>query len=360
MQFFRDFFLIFPGFSEQPSVWMDGQILALGSVSFALLALFGFAVATHLERKSESSDAPEEVFSEEMSEPSSNSAEPPNSPEEKPADPSSVSFLPKHSSEIETVSDLAPRSYFHLPVKGKIYESIRDFLDSLSAYGNWEVQLFSQYGKLSHCASKQRSLIVVSEGFPEPVGEESNGLTWVLEWEGSEMGKVVCNGLEDCGESGEKEVYRRIHSFAEVLALSSKTEDSETGWGSYLAFCNSLEKEKKEGEEPKILLFLEFASIDERSVLLKSFGRWWSEKFHDSILLYRIRGNRVASFLSTSDWISLQKALPALMEFLGSPERTLNVGAAVRVRKDDKDWEPKAREALYLSLEEGPNRFVCL
>ncbi|WP_246028097.1 hypothetical protein [Leptospira fletcheri] len=321
---------------------MDGQVLALGSVSFALLALFGFVVRTNLERKSESSEVPKEVSPEEI----------PESPE-----------LPKDfskPSEIETVSDLSQRSYFHLPVKGKIYESIRDFLDSLSEYGSWEIQLFSQYGKLSRCASKQRSLIVLSEGFPEAVVEESDGLTWVLEWEGSEMGKVVCNGLEDGGESREKELSRKIHSFAEALALSSKTEDFETGWGSYLAFCNALEKERKEGEEPKILLFLEFASIDERSVLLKSFGRWWSEKFHDSILLYRIRGNRAASFLSTSDWISFQKSLPSLMEFLGSPKRSLNVGAGVRVRKDDRDWEPKAREALYLSLEEGPNRLVCL
>lgn len=377
MQFFGDFFLFLSTFlvaEEASSLLIDGEVIALAGISIAMLALFGFVVRTNVEKREEVSGQFKETsnskkgsqaklseFSSLETERSATDISPAPVPALENTERETFRRADKLSEILKEEADSTPVC-FHFPVKGQAYEVLQDFLRSLPEGDHWEVHLYAPNRKLSRTATKEGSMIVFQEGFPEvaenPPIEEA--ISWKLEWEGIRIGQILYLSRSEINLNVST-IAPLLESVTEKLALAAKTEDYETGWLSHLSFCNTLEKERVIGDEPKILLFIEFTGAEGRLLpALKSFGNWWREKYGESSSLFRIRNHRVAAFLTSKDWLTFQNALPLVMEFLGSSDLSLNVGAAVRIRPGDKDWEYKARKALYSSVTEGLNRLVCL
>lgn len=358
MHYFPDFFEFLFDFklaTAPPLTWIDGEILALGGVSFALLSLFGYVVHTQIDRKE--SEVPD--MSDQMGEEAivSQHTEIVSAPvqETVPLNGPEVSDSP----EEEKVGDLYFTS-FYLPIQGKTLEAVRQFFDSLPpGSGTWELLLHSESGKKEIVARKSGTILVFPGERTEATEIYPGVLSWPLVWETSSLGELrqVPDSERDFSIS---DLSMSLDRLTENLVTGSESQDSETGWGSYSHFLQHLEKENAKGEEPKILLYMEFHKNGNLLPEFKSLGRWWKERFGEFSPLSRVRNNRLSTILSPEDWIRFQDSLSGLMEFLGPDRISLNVGASVRVKRQDQDWEQRAKRALHSSKEEGPNRLVCL
>ncbi|TGJ99622.1 hypothetical protein EHO59_17420 [Leptospira semungkisensis] len=374
MQFFTAFFPSigdFPLASASFSVWMDGEVLALGGISFTLLSLFGYVVHSQIDKKEENVSEEEGTSSfvgeQEVATGSDLAEQNQFQNKEEFVGLESSSFHLTRANEekkiyieeAESQEFLCHRFYF--PIGGKTYEAIKTFLDSLpsSSGENWEVLLYNTKSRLEIVASKTGTILV----FPSETREGSEivpgTVLWKLEWESSPLGEVRMISPSSTS-LGDAEMGLRLDKLVEQLILAGESQDEETGWGTYSFFSQNLEEEKSEGEDPKILVLLEFEAEVNLLSDLKSFGRWWNSRMEGRSPLSRIRKNRAAGILSPGDWMRFQESLSGLMEFLGPDRVRLNVGAGVRIRKGDSEWESRAKKALHSSKEEGPNRLVCL
>ncbi|EMK02331.1 MULTISPECIES: hypothetical protein [unclassified Leptospira] len=368
MQFFPQFFPIlevFPLASASLSTWIDGEVLALGGISFCLLSLFGYVVHTTMDRREEKdteSEVPffQSILKEEVPEGQKQAAF-----EKIPSEegvPSIFSqdeslYLLKEEVPKETKT---PFQSFYIPVRGKTYEAVRSFLDSIRVgEEDWEVLLHDSKGDLQTVASKTGSISVFPSERKRATEPKEGAIVWKLEWDSFSLGEVRQTS-SSLSEFSLDEISFRLDKLVEGLVLAGESQDGETGWSSYPVFSQHLEREKVEGEETKILVFLEFESDGDLVSDFRSLGNWWKSRFGENFSIYRIRKNRLATFFYAEDWMKFQNSLSGLMEFLGPEKTRLNVGASVRVRKDDSEWEPRAKKALHSSKEEGPNRLVCL
>ncbi|PJZ75476.1 hypothetical protein [Leptospira neocaledonica] len=358
MQFFPEFFPIsevFPIASASLSTWLDGEVLALGGISFCLLSLFGYVVHTTMDRKEEKGTESEIPFFQSISK-----EEIPETPKDIVSEqifseegvPTSFEEVPK---ETETLFQA-----FYIPIRGKTYEAVKSFLDSIRAGEEyWEVLLHDSKGNLQIVASKTGSISVFPSERKKALEPKEGAIVWKLEWDSFSLGEVRQTSSAP-NEFSLDEISFRLDKLVEGLVLAGESQDGETGWSSYPIFSQHLEREKVEGEETKILVFMEFESDGDLISDFRSLGNWWKSRFGENFSLYRIRKNRLATFFHAEDWLKFQNSLSGLMEFLGPEKTRLNVGASVRVRKEDSEWEPRAKKALHSSKEEGPNRLVCL
>lgn len=367
MQFFPEFFPIsevFPIASASLSTWIDGEVLALGGISFCLLSLFGYVVHTTMDRKEEKGTESEVPFFQAVSK------------EDIPEVPKDIVSEQIFSGEgVPTFSQEAPISIFkeegpketkapfqsfYFPIRGKTYEAVRSFLDSIrTGEEYWEVLLHDSKGDLQTVASKTGSISVFPSERKRAREPKEGAIIWKLEWDSFSLGEVRQTS-SSASEFSLDEISFRLDKLAEGLVLAGESQDGETGWSSYPVFSQHLEREKYEGEDTKILVFMEFESDGDLVSDFRSLGNWWKSRFGENSPIYRIRKNRLATFFHAEDWIKFQNSLSGLMEFLGPDKTRLNIGASVRVRKEDSEWEPRAKKALHSSKEEGPNRLVCL
>lgn len=337
--------------------------MALGGISFCLLSLFGYVVHTTMDRKEEKGTESEVPFFQSISN------------EEVPRTQKDI-FSEKILSEegVPTFSQEAPLSIykeevpketethfqsFYIPVRGKTYEAVRSFLDSIRAGEEyWEVLLRDSNGDLQTVASKTGSISIFPSERKRTFDPKEGAIVWKLEWDTFSLGEV--RQTSSFSEFSLDEISLRLDKLVEGLVLAGESQDGETGWSSYPIFSQHLEREKYEGEETKILVFMEFESDGDLVSDFRSLGNWWKLRFGENSSIYRIRKNRLATFFHAEDWLKFQNSLSGLMEFLGPEKTRLNIGASVRVRKEDSEWEPRAKKALHSSKEEGPNRLVCL
>ncbi|TGM86840.1 hypothetical protein [Leptospira licerasiae] len=366
MQFFPQFFPIsevFPIASASLSTWIDGEVLALGGISFCLLSLFGYVVHTTMDRREEKENEEgvpffQSVLKEEVPEVREEASIGGNKFEE------GVPTILKEASSYLFKEDIpketkAPFQSFYFPVRGKTYEAVKFFLDSIQSIEEyWEVLLHDSKGDLQTVASKTGSISVFPSERKKASGPKEGEIVWKLEWDSFSLGEV--RQTSSLSEFSLDEISFRLDKLVEGLVLAGESQDGETGWSSYPIFSQHLEREKYEGQDTKILVFMEFESDGDLVSDFKSLGNWWKSRFGENSPIYRIRKNRLATFFNAEDWIKFQNSLSGLMEFLGPDKTRLNVGASVRVKKDDSDWEPRAKKALHSSKEEGPNRLVCL
>ncbi|TGK36584.1 hypothetical protein [Leptospira andrefontaineae] len=365
MQFFPEFFPIsevFPIASASLSTWIDGEVLALGGISFCLLSLFGYVVHTTMDRKEEKDAESEVPFFQSFSK------------EEVPEVPKAVASekglleegVPTFSSEQPTYifKEEVPKETiqfqsFYFPVRGKTYEAVKSFLESIrTGEEYWEVLLHDSRGDLQIVASKTGSISVFPSERKRASEPKEGAIVWKLEWDSFSLGEV--RQTSSASEFSLDEISFRLDKLVEGLVLAGESQDGETGWSSYPVFSQQLEREKFEGTDTKILVFMEFESDGDLVSDFRSLGNWWKSRFGENSPIYRIRKNRLATFFNAEDWMKLQNSLSGLMEFLGPEKTRLNIGASVRVRKEDSEWEPRAKKALHSSKEEGPNRLVCL
>ncbi|MEI1279929.1 hypothetical protein V6Z05_16475 [Leptospira venezuelensis] len=366
MQFFPDFFPIsevFPIASASLSTWIDGEVLALGGISFCLLSLFGYVVHTTMDKREEKGSEVEVPFFQSVS------------TEEVPEVHKEVVSEKSHLEEgVPTISreqsfayteevpkeTKAPFQSFFFPVRGKTYEAVKSFLDSIQTGEEyWEILLHDSKGDLQTVASKTGSISIFPSERKRSSEPKEGAIIWKLEWDSFSLGEVRQTSSSP-SEFSLDEISLRLDKLVEGLVLAGESQDGETGWNSYPIFSQHLEREKYEGEDTKILVFMEFESDGDLVSDFKSFGNWWKSRFGENSSIYRIRKNRLATFFNAEDWIKFQNSLSGLMEFLGPDKTRLNIGASIRVRKNDSEWEPRAKKALHSSKEEGPNRLVCL
>ncbi|PKA15542.1 hypothetical protein [Leptospira haakeii] len=366
MQFFPEFFPIsevFPIASTSLSTWIDGEVLALGGISFCLLSLFGYVVHTTMDRKEEKGTESEAPFFQSVSKEEVPEIQKDIVSEEilsKEVNPAIFSEQPSYFFKEEVPKETAPFQSFYFPVRGKTYEAVKSFLDSIrTGEEYWEVLLHDSKGVLRTVASKTGSISVFPSERKSASEPKEGAIIWKLEWDSFSLGEVRQTSSMPC-EFSLDEISFRLDKLVEGLVLAGESQDGETGWSSYPVFSQHLEREKAEGEETKILVFMEFESDGDLISDFRSLGNWWKSRFGENSPIYRIRKNRLATFFHAEDWVGFQNSLSGLMEFLGPDKTRLNIGASVRVRKDDPEWEPRAKKALHSSKEEGPNRLVCL
>ncbi|PJZ24497.1 hypothetical protein CH352_13890 [Leptospira hartskeerlii] len=367
MQFFLEFFPIsevFPIASTSLSTWIDGEVLALGGISFCLLSLFGYVIHTTMDRREEKGTEDivpffQAVSKEEVSEVSSKAPVTIENGIEEGV-PTISQEQPLTIFKEEVPKETIPFQSFYFPVRGKTYEAVKSFLDSIRAGEEyWEVLLHDSNGDLQTVASKTGSISVFPSERKRASEPKEGAIVWKLEWDSFSLGEVRQTS-STISEFSLDEISFRLDKLVEGLVLAGESQDGETGWSSYPVFSQHLEREKYEGQDTKILVFLEFESDGDLVSDFRSLGNWWKSRFGENSPIYRVRKNRLATFFNAEDWIGFQNSLSGLMEFLGPEKTRLNIGASVRVRKEDSEWEPRAKKALHSSKEEGPNRLVCL
>ncbi|PJZ47798.1 hypothetical protein [Leptospira saintgironsiae] len=366
MQFFPEFFPIsevFPIASTSLSTWIDGEVLALGGISFCLLSLFGYVVHTTMDRKEDKDHASEVPFFQAVSKEDVSEVRKEEASEKSLLEEGVPTILEEQFSYIykEDIPKASiPFQSFYFPVRGKTYEAVKSFLDSVRAGEEyWEVLLHDSKGDLQTVASKTGSISVFPSERKRAREPKEGAIIWKLEWDSFSLGEVRQTSSATT-EFSLDEISFRLDKLVEGLVLAGESQDGETGWNSYPVFSQHLEREKYEGADTKILVFMEFESDGDLVSDFRSLGNWWKSRFGESSTIYRIRKNRLATFFNAEDWMKFQNSLSGLMEFLGPDKTRLNIGASVRVRKEDSEWEPRAKKALHSSKEEGPNRLVCL
>ncbi|WP_125170017.1 hypothetical protein [Leptospira perolatii] len=359
MQFFADFFQIPPILilaKAEYTIWWDQQTLALGIVSFGLLCLFGFVVRIHIEKKETNDLRVDSIQGHSQSEnqnlPRSNASK--EIIEEKD--------LPL--SKDRNISDLnsgAKRSRFAMPIQGRCYEAVRNFLSGLGddSSQKWEVYLYDSKNSLVLAASKQGGLLVFSDASISH--DNSEGMTWSLEYDGLIFGEVW-SSWNFGAELSLQKLRPKLEQLTEDLYLAHYLQDPETGFGSALSFYKSVEKSREIGSNEDIIALVEFGDSRHLASVFSNLKFWCAQKYGMDFKLFRLKETRLAIILSTQVWLRFQKELPDLMEFLDQkfPGTYINIGASVRRNPEDLNWEGRAKEALAKSEEEGVNRLVCL
>ncbi|EMY76444.1 hypothetical protein LEP1GSC060_0208 [Leptospira weilii serovar Ranarum str. ICFT] len=144
--------------------------------------------------------------------------------------------------------------------------------------------------------------------------------------------------------------------YEEQVSIQFESSDPETGFGNLHAF----ELDKIRVHE-SILIFASVRTESPYPYVLKWMSLWTSKILRKQVRFYRIRKDRVAFFVFPEEWERFSKNLKELVESLQkeSHPADLNLGLSV-LEGNREEWSTNARKALGLSVEEGPNRYICL
>ncbi|EMJ56716.1 putative lipoprotein [Leptospira interrogans serovar Valbuzzi str. Duyster] len=144
--------------------------------------------------------------------------------------------------------------------------------------------------------------------------------------------------------------------YEEQVSIQFESSDPETGFGNLHAF----ELDKVRVDEDILIL----ASIQTDSpypYVLKWISLWTSKLLHKQVRFYRIRKDRFAFFVSPEEWDFFSKNLNELVESLQKENHLVDLNLGVSILEESREeWSSNARKALGLSIEEGPNRYICL
>ncbi|AOP34534.1 hypothetical protein A0128_12160 [Leptospira tipperaryensis] len=144
--------------------------------------------------------------------------------------------------------------------------------------------------------------------------------------------------------------------YEEQVSVQFESSDSETGFGNIHAF----EVDKIRIQE-NILIFASISTSSSLPYILKWMSLWTSKILRKQIRFYRIRQDRVAFFLSPEDWEQFSKNLKELIESLQKESHPVDLNLGVSILEESREeWVANARKALGLSIEQGPNRYICL
>ncbi|MBM9577840.1 hypothetical protein JWG45_11855 [Leptospira sp. 201903070] len=144
--------------------------------------------------------------------------------------------------------------------------------------------------------------------------------------------------------------------YEEQVSIQFESSDSETGFGNIHAF----EIDKIRVQE-NILIFASITTASSLPYVLKWMSLWTSKILRKQIRFYRIRQDRVAFFLSPEDWEQFSKNLKELIESLQKESHRVDLNLGVSILEESREgWVSNARKALGHSIEQGPNRYICL
>ncbi|WP_061250227.1 hypothetical protein [Leptospira alstonii] len=144
--------------------------------------------------------------------------------------------------------------------------------------------------------------------------------------------------------------------YEEQVSIQFESSDPETGFGNLHAF----ESDKTRVHE-SILIFASVRTESPYPYVLKWISLWTSKILRKQIRFYRIRKDRIAFFVSPEEWEIFSKNLKELVESLQKENHPADLNLGVSVLEENREeWSTNARKALGLSVEEGPNRYICL
>ncbi|RHX84503.1 hypothetical protein [Leptospira stimsonii] len=144
--------------------------------------------------------------------------------------------------------------------------------------------------------------------------------------------------------------------YEEQVSIQFESSDPETGFGNIHAF----EVDKIRVNE-NILIFASINAESSFPYILKWMSLWTSKILRKPVRYYRIRQDRVAFFLSPEEWELFSKNLRELIESLQKESHPVDLNLGVSILEESREeWVANARKALGLSIEQGPNRYICL
>ncbi|EMY22934.1 hypothetical protein LEP1GSC115_0653 [Leptospira interrogans serovar Australis str. 200703203] len=144
--------------------------------------------------------------------------------------------------------------------------------------------------------------------------------------------------------------------YEEQVSIQFESSDPETGFGNLHAF----ELDKVRVDE-NILILASIQTDSPYPYVLKWISLWTSKLLHKQVRFYRIRKDRLAFFVSPEEWDFFSKNLDELVESLQKENHLVDLNLGVSILEESREeWSSNARKALGLSIEEGPNRYICL
>ncbi|TGK25605.1 hypothetical protein EHQ05_11945 [Leptospira yasudae] len=153
-----------------------------------------------------------------------------------------------------------------------------------------------------------------------------------------------------------KEFQSWKEEYEEQVSIQFESSDPETGFGNLHAF----ELDKLRADE-NILIFASIQTDSSHPYVLKWISLWTSKILRKTIRFYRIRKDRVAFFLHAEEWDAFSKNLKELIESLQNENHRVDLNLGVSILEETKEeWVSNARKALAASIEQGPNRYICL
>ncbi|EPE85960.1 putative lipoprotein [Leptospira noguchii str. 1993005606] len=144
--------------------------------------------------------------------------------------------------------------------------------------------------------------------------------------------------------------------YEEQVSIQFESSDPETGFGNLHAF----ELDKVRVDE-NILIFASIQTDSPYPYVLKWISLWTCKLLHKQVRFYRIRKDRLAFFVSMEEWDFFSEKLNELVESLQKENHPADLNLGISILEESREeWSSNARKALGLSIEEGPNRYICL
>ncbi|PJZ54679.1 hypothetical protein [Leptospira adleri] len=348
--------------------FLTGDTLILGGISISLLFLFGLVLK-------ESVDKPERKRKTNLQESAETKIEPLSSPQPEAQPENSVlskqrtdRFVkPNEGSFRQNKSQIVWKR--EVPSNPELIEAHRKFLEQLGArIQNAEIYFLS--GEVSFLLASKRGKIFHLPESPEELNLSEKILKEIREgrigFQDDEAYIPLATGilpfgflklaLTDWKLLNPREFQSWKEEYEERVSIQFESSDPETGFGNIHAF----ELDKTRVHE-NILIFASVETVSSLPYVLKWISLWTSKIIRKQIRFYRIRQDRVAFFLSEQDWEIFSKNLNELVESLQKDNHPVDLNLGVSILEENKEeWSTNARKALGLSIEQGPNRYICL
>ncbi|WP_016756671.1 hypothetical protein [Leptospira santarosai] len=245
---------------------------------------------------------------------------------------------------------------------GKFLERLGSRLSTVEIYflsGEVSLLLASRQGKVFHIPESPEEIILTEKSLKE-IGEgrivfEDTFVLIPLSTGVRPFGylRILSN---EWSRVDSREFQSWKEEYEEQVSIQFESSDPETGFGNLHAF----ELDKIRVNE-SILIFASIRTDSPLPYILKWISFWTSKILRRQIRFYRIRKDRIAFFVFPEEWERFSENLKELAESLQKEGHNVDLNLGVSVLEEDREeWSANARKALGLSVEEGPNRYICL
>ncbi|PKA04471.1 hypothetical protein [Leptospira ellisii] len=352
----------------------SGDTLVLGGISISLLFLFGLVLKESVRKSGEVRETSESpIRSEETGSSSKETANIVSADRNGVGDPSTQDRIHTKShyfSGAQSASVEARRIWKReVPAHPELISAHRNFLTNLNPRiadaeiyflcGEVSLLLASRNGRVFHLPESPQEHSLSGENrnriLSGNVAAEENRVLIPLSTGSPPFGYLRV-GREDWEAIPPGEFRTWKEEYEEQVSIQFESSDPETGFGNLHAF--ELDKARVDEE---ILIFAHVSTESSAPYVLKWISLWTSKVLRKQIRFYRIRKDRVAFFLEPEEWNTFCERLGELVESLRRENGSVALNFGVSIREESREeWTTNARKALSESVEQGPNRYICL
>ncbi|TGK39344.1 hypothetical protein EHQ12_01850 [Leptospira gomenensis] len=350
----------------------SGDTLILGGISISLLFLFGLVLKESVRKSAELSETSEPWKTKDTNR-SSLVETTEEADREKTADlfssQSRIVSKPIHVSPSSASSNARRIWKREVPTHPELVSAHRNFLTNLSPgisnaeiyflSGEVSLLLASKNGRVFHLPESPQERLLSEDNkrgiFSGNIVTDGEYVLIPLSTGSSPFG-YLRTGLKDWESISPGEFRTWKEEYEEQVSIQFESSDPETGFGNLHAF--ELDKARVNEE---ILIFAHVSTESSAPYVLKWISLWTSKIIRKQIRFYRIRKDRVAFFLEPEEWNTFCERLGELVESLRRENGSVSLNFGVSIREESRDeWATNARKALSESIEQGPNRYICL